>query len=141
MGEAREVMDRLTDAVMGGRADEVSDLYAENATVMTPDAGEVRGRDAISAYFNQFSQGFPDASWEPLSKLEASNTAIDEGYFIGTHTGPLETPTGETIPPTGKQVRLRECDVATVENGLITSHRFYFDQMEFVEQLGLAPPA
>jgi hypothetical protein len=29
MGEAREVMDRLTDAVMGGRADEVSNLYAD----------------------------------------------------------------------------------------------------------------
>ncbi len=87
MGEAREVMDRLTDAVMGGRADEVRNLYADNATVMTPDAGEVRGRDAISAYFNQFSQAFPDASWEPLSTLEVSNTAIDEGYFIGTTQG------------------------------------------------------
>ncbi|HEX2111508.1 MAG TPA: ester cyclase [Gaiellaceae bacterium] len=141
MGEARDVMDRLTDAVMGGRADEVSNLYADNATVMTPDAGEVRGRDAISAYFNQFSQGFPDASWEPLSKVESGNTAIDEGYFLGTHTGPLATPTGETIPPTGKRVRLRECDVATVENGRIMSHRFYFDQMEFLQQLGLAPEA
>jgi ketosteroid isomerase-like protein len=141
VGEAREVLDRLTDAVMGGRADEVRDLYADNATVMTPDAGEVSGRDAITAYFNQFSQGFPDASWEPLSTPEVSNAAIDEGYFIGTHTGPLETPTGETIPPTGKQVRVRECDIATVENGLITSHRFYFDQMEFLEQLGDAPPA
>jgi predicted ester cyclase len=108
---------------------------------MTPDAGEVRGRDAISAWFNQFSQGFPDASWEPLSKVESGNTAIDEGYFLGTHTGPLETPTGESIPPTGKRVRVRECDIATVENGRIMSHRFYFDQMEFLQQLGLAPEA
>ncbi len=141
MGEAREVLNRLIDAVLDGRADEVSNLYAENATVVTPDAGEVRGRDAIGAYFNQLSQGFPDASWESLSKLEAGNTAIDEGYFIGTQTGPLQTPTGETIPPTGKRVRVRECGIATVENGLVTSHRFYLDQMEFLEQLGLAPPA
>ena len=141
MGEAREVMDRLTNAFVAGRAEEIPSLYADNATVVTPEAGELRGRDAITAYFNQFIQGFPDASWESLSKLEAGNTAIDEDYFIGTHTGPLETPTGETIPPTGKEVRLRECDVATVENGRITSHRFYFDQMEFLEQLGLAPPA
>ena len=55
--------------------------------------------------------------------------------------GPLETPTGETIPPTGKQVPVRECDIATVKEDLITSHRFYFDQSEFLEQLGLAPPA
>jgi hypothetical protein len=27
--------------------------------------------------------------------------------------------------------------MVTVENGVITSHRFYFDQMEFLGQLGL----
>jgi hypothetical protein len=78
-------------------------VYADNATVVTPDAEELSGREAISAYFSQFVQGFPDASWESLSKLEVGNTAIDEGYFIGTHTRTLETPTGETIPPTGKE--------------------------------------
>ena len=126
---------------MGGQVDELPNLYADEATIVTPDAGEVRGRDAIGEYLGTFSRAFPDASWEALSQLEVGDTAMDEGWFIGTHTGPLATPTGETIPATGKRVRLRECDVATVENGLITSHRFYFDQMEFVEQLGLAPPA
>jgi predicted ester cyclase len=141
MGEAREVLDRLTDAVFSGKAEELPNFYADDATVMTPDAGEISGRDAIVAYFDQFTQGFPDARWEELSKVESGNTAIDEGYFLGTHTGPLATPTGETIPPTGKRVRVRECDIATVENGRIISHRFYFDQMDFLQQLGLAPDA
>jgi ketosteroid isomerase-like protein len=48
-------------------------------------------------------------------------------------------PSGESIPPTGKQIRVRDCDVATVEGGLVTSHNFYFDQMEFRGQLGLLP--
>ena len=48
-------------------------------------------------------------------------------------------PTGETIRATGKRVRVRSCDVITVESGVITSHRFYFDQMEFLGQLGLVP--
>jgi hypothetical protein len=34
---------------------------------------------------------------------------------------------------------MRSCDVATVEEGVVTSHRFYFDSMEFLGQLGLAP--
>jgi hypothetical protein len=72
---------------------------------------------------------------------ESGNTAIDEGYFVGTHTGPLPSPTGESIPPTGKAVRVRACDIATVENGVVTSHRFYFDQMEFLGQLGLTEGA
>ena len=138
MGEAREVLDRLTEAVMRGQVDELPNLYADDATLVTPDAGEIRGREAIAEYLGTFSRAFPDASWEALSQLEVGDTAVDEGSFVGTHAGPLATPTGETIPATGKRVRLRECDVATVENGRITSNRFYFDQMEFLEQLGLA---
>jgi predicted ester cyclase len=123
---------------MGGQVDELPNLYADDATMVTPDAGEIRGRDAIAEYLGTFSRAFPDASWEALSQLEVGDTAVDEGWFVGTHTGPLAAPNGETIPATGKRVRLRECDIATVENGRITSHRFYFDQTEFLEQLGLA---
>jgi ketosteroid isomerase-like protein len=65
--------------------------------------------------------------------------AIDEGFVVGTNTGPLALPTGRTLPPTGRQVRVRSCDVATVEDGLITSHRAYFDQLELLGQLGLLP--
>jgi hypothetical protein len=52
----------------------------------------------------------------------------------------LSTLSGETIPATGKQINVRSCDVATVDSGVITQHRIYFDQMEFLEQLGLLPP-
>ncbi len=85
-----------------------------------------------------FQGAFPDASWEPVAKHEAGDTAIDEGYSFGTNTGPLQMPSGDTLPPTGKRVRLRGCDVATVKDGRIVSHRFYYDQTEFAEQLGLA---
>jgi hypothetical protein len=30
-------------------------------------------------------------------------------------------------------------DAATVADGVVTSHRFYFDQLELLGQLGLAP--
>jgi hypothetical protein len=36
-------------------------------------------------------------------------------------------------------VRDRECHVVTVENGFVTSHRFYFDVQDWLTQLGLAP--
>jgi ketosteroid isomerase-like protein len=56
---------------------------------------------------------------------------------VGTNTGPLRMPSGEAHQPTGKQVRIRSCDIAKVEGGEITSHHFYFDQVEFLAQLGL----
>jgi ketosteroid isomerase-like protein len=137
MAEAREVMDRLTDAVMAGNLDELRACYADDATLVAPDAGEIKGIDAIVEYLGSFLQAFPDGSFEEIAKHETGDTAIDEGYFSGTHTGPLQLSPGESIPPTGKRVRLRECDVATVRDGRVKSHRFYFDQTEFGQQLGL----
>lgn len=137
MSEAREVMDRVTAAVMSGDSDALKALYAPDAVAETPDQGTIRGRDQIAAYMGEFATAFPDASWEELYKHETSDTAIDEGYFVGTNTGPMTGPNGETIPATGRRVRARECDVATVENGVVTSHRFYFDMQDWLTQIGL----
>ena len=109
-----------------------------DAVAETPDQGTITGRDEIAAYLAEFATAFPDASWEALHKHEIGDTAIDEGYFVGTNTGPMTGPNGEAIPATGRRVRARECDVATVENGLVTSHRFYFDMLDWLTQLGLA---
>lgn len=138
MGEAREVMDRVTAAVMSGDPDALKALYAPDAVAETPDQGTIRGRDQIAAYMGEFAAAFPDASWEELHKHETGDTAIDEGYFVGTNTGPMTGPNDETIPATGRRVRARECDVATVETGVVTSHRFYFDMQDWLTQLGLA---
>jgi ketosteroid isomerase-like protein len=139
MGQARDVMDRLTEAVFAQDFDTLAEVYAEDAVAVTPDQGEISGRDAILKYLRELADAFPDASYESLHAHEAGNTAIDEGYVVGTNSGPLALPTGETLPATGNRVRVRSCDAATVENGRITSHRFYFDQMEFLGQLGLLP--
>jgi hypothetical protein len=103
----------------------VAECYADNATAVTPDQGELRGSDAIANYLRQFSDAFPDVRCEHLREHEAGNVAIDEGYITGTHTASLPMPSGESIPPTGKQIRVRDRDVATVHGGLVTSHHFY----------------
>jgi steroid delta-isomerase-like uncharacterized protein len=139
MGEAREVMDRVTEAIFNNDLEAAKEIYAADAVLETPDAGTISGRDDVVAYMAGFSSAFPDSSYESSYKHESGNSAVDEGYFVGKHTGPLQLPTGESIPATGKSVRVRACDVATVQNGKITSHRFYFDQMDFLQQLGLAP--
>ena len=139
MGEAREVMDRLTEAYFDKDLERAAQIYAPDAVAVTPDHGEVRGREQIIGWAKPLFEAFPDAKYEALHSHEAGNVAIDEGYFVGTNTGPLEGPTGEEIPATGKPVRMRACDIATVENGAVSSHRFYFDQMELLGQLGLLP--
>lgn len=140
MGQAREVMDRLTEAVTV-RKDlaVVANLFAPDAVAHTPEAGELHGRDEIVEYWRQITTAVPDARYESLHSFEVGSTAIDEGYFSGRNTGPLVSPDGESVPATGKEVRIRGVDLATVEDGRIVSYRLYFDQLAFLEQLGLLP--
>ncbi len=119
MGQAREVMDRLTAAVMAKDMEAAAECYAEDAVAETPDAGTLRGREAIVDWHRAFVVAFPDARYEPYRKMETDDTAIDAGAMVGVHTGPLEMPTGETLGPTGKEVRIRECDFAVVRDGRI----------------------
>ncbi len=137
MGEAREVMDRVTAASRANDRVAVAACYAEDAVAVTPDMGEIRGRDAIVEWYFSLHDAFPDNGYESAAKYEDGNTAIDEGYLVGTHTGPLELPSGDVVPPTGRSIRVRSCDLARVEGGVITRHHFYFDNGEFARQLGL----
>ena len=56
MGEAREVMDRLTAAATETKDFQaVAECYANDAVAVTPDQGEIRGGAAIANYLRQFS--------------------------------------------------------------------------------------
>lgn len=139
MGQAREVMDRMTMAMQAKDKETLASCYAADAVAYTPDHGEVRGREAITTYLSQFWEVLPDFRFELRQGHEAGNVAIDEGFAVGTNSGPIRLPSGQMLQPTGKQVRLRSCDIVRVEAGEITSHQFYFDQMDFLGQLGLLP--
>ncbi|HEY1156614.1 MAG TPA: nuclear transport factor 2 family protein [Arthrobacter sp.] len=139
MGQAREVMDRLMAAMAAKDKEALAGCYAADAVLHTPDQGGITGRATIAGYFSHFWEALPDVRYELAEQHEAGNVAIDEGFVVGTNTGPLSLPTGGTLPPTGRQVRVRSCDVARVEDGAITAYRAYFDQMELLGQLGLLP--
>ena len=44
MGEAREVMDRMTEAAFRKDIDAVAQLYAPDVVAVTPEQGELRAR-------------------------------------------------------------------------------------------------
>ena len=135
MGQARETMDRITEAILAGDRDALLQLYAEDAVGESPE-GTLEGREAIVEYLTSLQRAFPDLTWEARAFFEGDDSALDEGQLVGTHTETLTTPEGD-IPATGRSIRLRECDVITVRDGRAVSHRFYYDQVDFMSQLGL----
>ncbi|MCX4907869.1 ester cyclase [Streptomyces sp. NBC_00878] len=141
MGQAREVMDRLTEALTTTPdIKAVGELFAADAVAVTPDEGEIHGRDNIVEYWKHMTEAVPEATFEAVYSCEVGDTAIDEGYFSGKNTGPLVLPSGESLPATQKEIRIRGVDFATIDaDGRIASYRLYFDQMDFLGQLGLLP--
>ncbi len=139
MGQARDLMDRLTAAATSNKdLKALGQLFADDAIAHTPDHGTLKGRAEIVQWWQQMAEMVPDAVYQSDHSYEMGDTAIDEGHFSGTNTGPITLPTGEKLPATGKRIRMRGCDFATVDNGHIVEYRVYFDQMEMMEQLGLA---
>lgn len=140
MGQAREAMDQLTEALTTHQDPKtIANLFAEDAVAYFPDAGEIHGRDNIAEYWRQMTDAVPEARYESLASFEVGDTAVDEGIFSGRNTGPLAFPDGTSVPATQKDIRMRGVDFATVQDGRITSYRLYFDQLEFLGQLGLLP--
>jgi ketosteroid isomerase-like protein len=137
MGLPRELMERGTAAVIGGDLEVLREIYSPDVVVTTPDAGTLRGIDKVIEWNQAFVGAFTDRSYLPVQQLETADCAIDQGDFLGTHTNPLQLPDGQSVPPTGKQIRMRAADVARVRDGRIVSHDFYFDQLDLMAQLGL----
>ena len=54
MGEPRDLMDRVTDAVMAGDHARLRACYSEDAILVSPDAGEISGVDGIARYLLAF---------------------------------------------------------------------------------------
>jgi predicted ester cyclase len=56
--------------------------------------------------------------------------------FEGTHQGTLEGP-GGAIPPTNRRVSGKGAEFIRIEDGKVVEERLYFDQMDFLAQLGV----
>jgi hypothetical protein len=141
MATPRELTDAITAAYNAHQLSTVVGFFRPDIVLITPDAGELRGREQAAEYHRAFLQAFPDATVEVVAKHDAGDTTIDEWIFRGTHTGPLTQPSGETIPATGRRVSVRGVDVVSYAGAAVATHHMYFDQAQLLTALGLMPVA
>jgi len=95
------------------------------------------GRPAYVTRQQNNRTAMPDAQTEITGLLACGEVAVAEVVNRGTQTGPLVLPAGE-LPPTGRSVEGRSCEIYTFRNGLIASGRIYYDLLTVINQLGLS---
>ncbi|NEU58773.1 ester cyclase [Halorussus sp. MSC15.2] len=121
--------------------DAIPDLVAESFVMYDPaapeegvpgPAGEVHGRDGLEAFMHGVAAGFPDFDVTILDMVSSDDLVMYEAAITMTHEGEFDG-----IPPTGREVKVREMSKYRVADGVIHEHRAYFDQQAIFEQLGL----
>jgi predicted ester cyclase len=138
MGQALEVVRLFYERFNANDFDGATALFRRDLRSYDPTVGAMQGIEAWREYNATFKRAVPDGRLEFDSAIEEGHRVVVQGRYTGTHTGPLASPEGE-IPPTGRSIELSFADFFTVEDGLVSEHRVYFDQMELLGQLGLTP--
>ena len=103
-----------------------------------PGGLKLLGRDAAEALWSTWHEAFPDNRIETVAIHADGRGGVQEGRFIGTHSGALHSPAGD-IPATGRPFDGRFCGVYAFDQGKIISFHLYFDQIDVMTQLGLMP--
>jgi steroid delta-isomerase-like uncharacterized protein len=117
--------------------DALADLMAPDGTITFMGSGEVlTGPEGSRTYNEMWANGFPDGRVTIDTLAADGDRVVVEYTGRGTHTGTFVTSMGE-IPPTGKSVTLKLCDVVEVTNGKVTAQRSYLDTGSMMAQLGL----
>jgi predicted ester cyclase len=135
MSDARDVLLKHIAAV--NDRDRDADPWAADAQLAAP-GGQASGRDEVLGFLGVFQEAFPDLRLEVQQLLSDGAAAAAEGVLTGTHDGVLHTPGGD-IPPTGRVVKLRWAAVYATDGDTLKSEHLFFDQMDFLGQLGLLP--
>ncbi|MEZ0108538.1 steroid delta-isomerase-like uncharacterized protein [Catenulispora sp. EB89] len=96
-----------------------------------------RGPAELGLTVEVYAKAFPDMHRELEKFYVVDNMVIVQLRLQGTHTGPLELPTG-TVPPTGKRMDAPCCDVFELVDGKIKRFDCYAEGSVIAKQLGLA---
>jgi predicted ester cyclase len=135
MSDLVDPMQRLRKAFNRHDLDALAQCFGPRAVLVAPD-GIGQDREEIASYYGQFMEAFPDSRCTPQSVITSGDTLVAEYTLTGTHKGPFLVPGGGVAEATLRPITVRACSVSIVEDGLIVSHRIFYDQLELVAQLG-----
>src|ERR1051325_6024541 len=135
MPDAQDVILKHIAAVNDRDSD--AEPWAADAELVAP-GGQANGRDAVLGFLGVFHEAFPDIRLEIKQLLTDGPAAAAEGPLPDTQAALPPPPNGD-VAPTGRAVELRWAAVYVTEGDTLKSEHLFFDQMDFLGQLGLLP--
>ena len=123
------------DEIMNkGKLDMFNDSNFTKDVVMHASPKDAVGIDSARAYYANFLTGFSKITFTIKDIFGQGDKLVKFWNFKGTHTGVFFG-----IPATGKTVSLDGTTLVRMSNGKIAEERDFYDNMDFMTQLGLMP--
>ncbi|HEV2414203.1 MAG TPA: ester cyclase [Candidatus Dormibacteraeota bacterium] len=138
MSESKDTTTRFVAAFNAHDEKALHELHSDDIKFNAPGGFKATNAKDATAYATTWLKAFPDGKMKVRSEITSGPWVVQEILMEGTHTAPLESPTG-TIAPTYKKVVGYGVQLLRVENGKIAEARVYFDQLDQMRQLGLIP--
>jgi hypothetical protein len=115
-------------------------IHCPDVKVVFPDGRITTGIDAhVNDINNILFNGTPDSriTSHPIAFGSGEWTAAT-GVIEATFSEPMKLPDGTSIQPTGKAVKMSMATIAKWTNGCIAEEHLFWDNAEYMKQLGLA---
>lgn len=138
MVDALDLGRQHDDAFNSQDADTRMRIESPDIEVTMPGGMTMHGPDQVIEVVRVFWEALPDGQILYKNSISAGDTVVNEGSLTGTHTGPFRSPGGE-VPPSGNKVDLRYASVKQFKGDKLVSEHLYFDQLEFMQQIGAMP--
>lgn len=123
------------DEVMNkGKLDMINDSNFTADVVFHMKPADVKGIDSARAYYANFLTGFSNIQFTIKDVFGQGDKLVKYWNFKGTHTGNFFG-----IPATGKSVDLDGSTIVLMRDGKIAEEQDFYDNMDFMTQLGLVP--
>ncbi len=97
-----------------------------------------RGVDEVLSMWRGWVTALPDAKATILKEYASGTTVVLELTWSGIHAGPLQVPDRQ-LPPSGKAINLRSCQIIETSGEKVTAIRHYFDLAALLRQIGRLP--
>jgi len=138
MPEVKDTTDRFVAAFNAHDEHALLALHADDIKFNAPGGFKATNAKDATAFAMTWLNAFPNGKMTVRTEITSGPWVVQEVAMEGTHTAPLQSPTGP-IPATHKKVTGYGVQLLRVENGKIAEARIYFDQLDQMSQLGLIP--
>ncbi len=127
-------------AINAHDVDRWCNLLSEDYIADQPGIPGPMNKEQVRGFQQGFLTAFPDIHFDITRTIAEGDYVVMHWTATITHTGPMRTPSGKTIPPTNKKGALSGSSTLETKGGKITHAWVYWDTGSLLSQLGVLPP-